>query len=217
MKKIIIFGIGSFAKLVSFYLQEKYEIIAYSTHQDFILNDTFLNKPLIAFEDIEINYPPSKYNFFIAIGYSKMNSIRERIYNLVKLKGYDCISYIHPSATITSGFIATENTLILENTVIQPFVHIGKNVIIWANSTICHDCIINDHVFIASNCCINGFVEIKNNVFIGAGATIRDKIIIGEKSLIGAGCTVLNSLPKEFVCKAQNNTILSVDANTITI
>ena len=103
MKKILIFGNSDYAKVVTQYLQECYEIVAYVVHRQYLNEKMFLNKPLVAFEDICELYPPHSYQMFVAIGYKQINAIKERIYKSVKESGYKCITYIHSSVRMING------------------------------------------------------------------------------------------------------------------
>ena len=217
MKKIIIFGNSDFAYLAGIYLKEQYEIVAYCVDDEYLNTDIFKDKPLIGFSVLNQLYPPEEYEVFVAIGYKKINTIREQIFKKIKEKGYKCVSYIHPSAAVAKDFVIKENTFILENVTIQPNVQIEQNTIILPNAVICHDTKIGANSFIASSACINGFVNIGANVFLGANSTIRNNISIGNKCLIGAGCTVLDDLKDNTVCKSAENVLLNIDSRDVNI
>lgn len=217
MKKIIVFGNSDFAKLASIYLEEQYEITAYCVDDEYLNADIFLDKPLVGLSVLNQLYPPDEYEIFIAVGYKKINTIREQIFNKVKEKGYKCVSYIHPTAVIAKDFVLNENTFILENVTIQPNVQIGQNTIIFPNAVVCHDSKIGANSFIASSVCINGFVEAGSNIFLGANSTIRNNILIGNKCLVGAGCTVLKDLKDNSVCKSAENIFLNLNSWDINV
>lgn len=208
MENIIVFGNSDFTKLTSIYLEQKYNICAYTVNSDFISTTSFLSKPLIDFEKIEKHYPANKYKMFISLGYTKRNTLRERIYNEAKNKGYTCISYIHPTCIISPDVKIGENVFMFERVIVQPFTKLGNNILVQSSASICHDSIINDNVFIGSNACINGFVTICTNSFIGANATIRDHVTIAKKSLIGAGVVINENTEESYVYKALMPDIL---------
>ena len=184
---------------------------------EYLNADIFLDKPLVGLSVLNQLYPPDEYEIFIAVGYKKINTIREQIFNKVKEKGYKCVSYIHPTAVIAKDFVLNENTFILENVTIQPNVQIGQNTIIFPNAVVCHDSKIGANSFIASSVCINGFVEAGSNIFLGANSTIRNNISIGNKCLVGAGCTVLKDLKDNSVCKSAENIFLNLNSWDINV
>lgn len=204
--KVIIFGNSDFAKLIYFYLKEekKYEIVGFCVDDEFIKEKTFCGLKIIPFSQIK-QYPPKEYKIIVAIGYQKINTIREAVFKRFKNLGYNFISYVHKSAVLAQDFKIKENCIILENVVIQPFCEVNENTIILPRSVICHDAKIGKNCFIASCVCVNGYTIINNNTFLGAGSVIRDKIAIGCKNLIGAGCSILNSTEDNYVCKSDKN------------
>lgn len=217
MKKIIIYGTSEFSKLISFYLKDKYEIACYTVEKKYLANEVFQNKPVVAFENIEKHYNPNEYDFFVAIGYSFINKLRERIAEQVEAKGYDLISYTHPTSKISNDVEIKKNTFIFENVVIQPFVKLEENIIIWSNATVCHDSIIEKNCFIGANACINGFSKIGKNSFIGANSTIRNDISIGNYNIVGAGCTILKDTKDKTVYRSQAIQLLDIQPIDVTI
>ena len=72
-KKAIIFGTGPLAELANFYLENDSSYSVEGFCETNPKSDTFCNKPLYKFEDIEEIFSPENYEFFVAIGYRKMN------------------------------------------------------------------------------------------------------------------------------------------------
>lgn len=198
--KIIIFGTGEFAQEIFLYLKKfsEFEIIGFTAHRKFIEEEKIYEKPIIPFEDIEKNYPPSEYSMLICMGFSKMNKTREKIFVEAKSKGYRLENFIHPSNYVWDEFEIGENCIILENNVIRPFVKIGNNVIIENNNVISHHTNIKDHCYITSQTIVAGHVTIESNCYLGINCTIRNRIKLEKESLIGAGAVILkNSKEKE--------------------
>lgn len=194
-KKLVIFGNSDFAHLVYYYFDtdSDYNVEAFCVDDEYLNAKSFDNLPLIPYSRLKKEYPPETTYLFVAIGYKKLNSIRENIFNKLKSMGYKFANYIHGSniSPPHKDFSIGENCLILENNVIQPFSKIEDDVIIWSNSFIAHEAIIKKHSFIASNVSIGGYTEVGESCFIGMSTTLRDKIKIGKKCLIGAGLTIL--------------------------
>jgi hypothetical protein len=79
-KPVVIFGTGEIAELAYYYMtnDSDLEIVAFTADGEFIKADQFLNKPLVAFEEIEKHYPSAEYDMHVALSYSKLNLIREQ-------------------------------------------------------------------------------------------------------------------------------------------
>ena len=207
MKKVVIFGTGPFAEVIYFYLKNdsKYKIAAFTSNKKYIKTKKLFDLPIVPYEEIEKEYPPEKFDMFIAIGYSNNNKVREKFFLDSKKRGYNLISYINSKAIIWEKEKIGENCFILENNVIQPFVKIGNNVIIWSGNHIGHHSIIDQNCFISSHVVISGNVRIKKNCFLGVNSTIRDEIEISPYCIIGAGTIILKNTKANEVFAASNS------------
>lgn len=149
----------------------------------------FCGLPLVPFESLENVFPKEEYKILLGIGYSNMNNIRKNKFYEIKEIGYEIISYISSKAVIQSNNIGNAN-IILENTIIQPFVDIGDANIFWSNCNICHHSYIGNFNFFAPSVSLSGNIKMGNNCFIGNNSTIKNKVSVNSYSLIGAGSYV---------------------------
>jgi sugar O-acyltransferase (sialic acid O-acetyltransferase NeuD family) len=194
-QKIILFGTGDIAQIAAYYfnIDSDYEVVAFTANVEFIKETELNGKPVVAFEDIEIYYPPSEFKMFIALSYSKMNKIREQKYKEAKEKGYELVSYISSKCSNMSQFPLGDNCFVFEDNTIQPFVKIGNNVTLWSGNHIGHHSIIHSHNFVSSHVVISGHCEIKSNCFLGVNSTIGHKVTIEKENIIGAGTIITKS------------------------
>ena len=195
LRKVVIFGVSDFASQVSFYLKNDsdFEIVAYTVDAEYNKTKTFLDLPVVDFEDVQTIYPPTEYAMFVAIGYHKLNSTRETKYHEAKAKGYQLISYICSRNSYWNDLQVGENCFIMEGNVFMQHVKIADNVIIAIGNKVGHDSIIEENCFITSNVMMGGFCTIKKNSFIGLSAVIKDKTTIGERNILGAGSILLKN------------------------
>jgi len=219
MKKLIIFGIGEIGELSYYYFtnDSEYEVVAFTVDKNYISQNNFCNLPLIDFEKIKTLYPPNSFKIFIAIGYNKMNKIREEKYFLAKKLGYSFASYISSRATILTNHPIGNNCLILENNTIQPHVKIKDNIILWSGNHIGHGTKIDNNCYISSQVVVSGNVHIKSNVFIGINASIRDSITIEKESLIGAGSVIMEDTTPKGVYVPEKAKLLNKKSDEIII
>ena len=215
-KKAIIFGTGSFAEVAYYFLtnDSEYEVAAFTISKDKIANSRLLNLPIFAFEDIEKNFSPNEFDMFIAIGYKNMNKIREKFYNEAKSKGYTLLNYLSSKANIFTDKIG-DNCFICEDNTIQPYVKIGKNVILWSGNHIGHHSVIEDHIWICSHVVISGHCIIRNNSFIGVNATLRDSITIERETLVGAAALVMKNTKEKEVYLTDRTKIFKKNSKDI--
>jgi len=191
-KPLIIFGIGDIAQIANYYFEidTDIEVVAFTVDSAYKSQEIFEGKPVVEFENLVKFYPPSEFDMFIALSYSKMNKIREDKYNQAKSKGYHLVSYISSKCSYMSQFPCGDNCFIFEDNTIQPFVKIGNNVTLWSGNHIGHHSTIHDHNFISSHVVISGHCEIMSNCFLGVNATIHNNVLIESENLIGAGAII---------------------------
>lgn len=217
IQKIIIFGLGDFARIATAYLNrsENFEVVAFTVHAEFISHSEFMGKPVIPFEEIINYYSPKDFKMFVAIGFKNLNKARQKIYDDAKSKGFQLISYICPGASVFDPSCLGDNCFVFENNVVQPFVKIGNNVILWSGNHIGHDCQIGDHVFISSHVVVSGYAKIGDRCFVGVNCTIKDGVKIGNDCLLGAGTLILKDAAEFSVFKGLGSEISPVPSHRL--
>ena len=195
-KKIVIFGNTLLAQTVCDYFTvfSEYEVVAFTVDKQYIQDSTFYDHTIAPFEDIEILYPPSEYDLFVAVGSSKLNAVRATIFKQAKAKGYYLPTFIHPLAYIAPHVTIGENCLIMEYARVLTRSKLENNIIIWPGGSVSHDCVIHDNAYIVSG--MGGFCEIGENSFIGMSSTIADHVVVAPNSFITMG-TVIRKNTKE--------------------
>tara|TARA_Y100000034_G_scaffold136800_1_gene215873 strand:+ start:4323 stop:4988 length:666 start_codon:yes stop_codon:yes gene_type:complete len=180
MNKLIIIGTGLTAELAYEYFthDSPYEVVAFSAEEKYIIGDKLFGLPIVPFEQIYTLYPPAEFTAFVSITFTKMNRLRERLYNQTKEKGYRLANYISSNAFVWGNVALGDNNFILEDNTIQPFVTIGNNNILWSGNHIGHHSSIGDHNFISSHVVISGNCRINNYCFFGVNSTLGDAITI---------------------------------------
>ena len=199
MAKLIIFGAGDIARLAHYYFtrDSEHDVAAFTVDDKYRQADTFLDLPLVPFEEVLDTYAPGDYKMFVALSYARMNKLREEKYQQAKASGYELVSYVSSRCSFLTDHPVGDNCFILEDNTIQPFVKIGNNVTLWSGNHIGHDAVIEDHCFLASHIVVSGYVRIGNNCFIGVNATLRNSITIAPETLIGAGAVIMkDTVPK---------------------
>lgn len=195
MAKVVIFGIQDFAELAHYYLKNdsEHEVVAFSVNKDYLPENRFFHDlPIVPFENIEKTYSPTDYKFFAPMAPQKMNKIREIVYNNIKAKGYQLISYVSSKATLFNNSIG-DNCFILENNTIQPFTSIGNNVILWSGNHIGHHSIIKDHIMFTSHVVLSGHCVVENYCTFGVNSTIRDGVEIAEGTFVAMSASIIKN------------------------
>lgn len=208
MKDIVIFGNTQFSELLSYYIEKdkRYCLKGYTVHEKYINKKQFSGK-VIPFEKLGQYYPKEEIQILVSIGYTNMNETRKKVCKMLKSVGYQLAEYRSPAAMIETEEIG-EGNIILEGTIIQPFVKIGDYNIIWTGCNISHHSVMESYCFLAPSVSIAGNVIIKENSFLGNNAIIKNRVIIGHHALIGAGSYVSQSVEDYVVVVPEKSKIL---------
>jgi sugar O-acyltransferase (sialic acid O-acetyltransferase NeuD family) len=195
-RKLVVLGASAFAEIAYeyFYHDSPYEVVAFSVERQYLKRDSLFGLPVVAFEELGNHYPPAEHDFFAANVYTQGNQLRTRLYQAAKARGYQPASYISPHAFVWRNVRLGEHCFVFENNVIQPFVTIGDNVILWSGNHIGHHSSIGDHCFVSSHVVVSGFCRVGEACFLGVNSTISNNISIGNNCIIGAAALVLSDV-----------------------
>jgi sugar O-acyltransferase (sialic acid O-acetyltransferase NeuD family) len=197
----VVFGIGEVAEVIHYYIDHESDrrVVAFTVDAGYIKESTHLGLPVVAFEEVEKYYPPSTVQMYVAVSFRDVNKARKMKVQEAEQKGYTLIGHVSPRAVVWSGFELKPNTFIMENNVIQPYVKIGRDTILWSGNHIGHHTTIGNDCFIASHVVVSGSVVVGDETFIGVNATLRDNINIGKRNVIGASALILKDTADDAV------------------
>lgn len=195
-QELIIIGAGEFAEIAYEYFSDfsNYEVAAFAVEKGFIDKPELFGLSIVPFEEIEKVYSPDKYKAFAAVTYTQLNRVRGRLYKQAKEKGYQFVTFIHPTVFLGRDVKIGENCFIFEHNNIQRRVNIGNNVIIWAKNHIGHRSVIKDNCYLASGVIISGYCEIEESCFLGVNCSLNDKIRIAKDTIVGNGAIVIKNI-----------------------
>jgi len=191
--ELVIFGAGDIARLARFYFSRDspHQVAGFAVDDEYREGERFEGLPLVAASRLQDEFPPDRYEAFVALSYARMNRLRAEKYRWIVEQGYQCVSYVSSRCSLLTDHPIGANCFILEDNTIQPFSRIGNDVTLWSGNHIGHDSVIEDHCFISSHVVVSGWVRVRSYSFLGVNSTLRDNITIGEGCLIGAGAVVL--------------------------
>lgn len=218
-RNVVIFGTSSFGELAYYFFthESRYRVVGFTADAEYIKNDEKFGLPVVPFKDVTDRYSPERNKLFVAIAYREVNEVREQKFHEAKNKGYDLVSYVHPSATVADNVSIGENTFVFEDQTIQPFVEIGDNVVLWSGNHIGHHSTIEDHCFITSHVVVSGHCTVQQNSFLGVNATITDGVTIGERCIVGADANIINDTEPGGVYIGQKARLHTDDSSDSTI
>lgn len=192
-KPVILIGNGGHAKVLYNILKLQNTHVLGCAVEDSIVG---LPLPILGNDAlIQANYQPDEVVLVNGIGSTQNTTLRKKIYEQYKKKGYHFASVIHPSVILPIHCKLGEGVQLMAGVVIQPDVEIGENSIVNTRVSIDHDCKIGNHVHLAPGTTLSGNVQVSHGTHIGTGTTIIQGITIGSNSTIGAGSVVTKNIP----------------------
>ena len=212
-RRAVIFGTGSFAEVVDFYLKHDsdYDVVGFTTTD--AEEEQFLDRPLVAFEDIERHFGSDDVEMFVAVGYRKLNQLRQQFCEAARAKGYRLLSYVCSKATTWGDTVLGDNVFVFEDNTIQPFVTIGDGSILWSGNHIGHHSTIGSYCFLTSHVVVSGLCTIGDRCFLGVNATISEATTIGNDAIIGPGALVQKPVTDKQVLVAKRTETFPKDSS----
>lgn len=131
----------------------------------------------------------------IAVGQIKDTSVRERLFEKVKLLGGSFPIIKSPIAYVSKRAQLDQGTIIMHGATVNVNALVGFNCIINSHALIEHDVVVGPNTHISTGARINGGAQIGERTFIGSGAVINHGIAVGSDCLIASGSTVRINVP----------------------
>jgi sugar O-acyltransferase (sialic acid O-acetyltransferase NeuD family) len=190
--KLVIVGDSLFAQIAYEYFthDSPYQVVAFAVENEYRKRDGLFGLPVVDFESLPERYDPAGHSVYVALVYTQLNRLRARLAAAAKELGYSLASYVSSQAFVWRNVEVGEHCFIFENNVVQPFVRIGANVVLWSGNHIGHHSRIRDNCFISSHVVVSGSVDVGENTFLGVNATLVNDISVGADSWIGPDVTL---------------------------
>lgn len=211
-KKLVLFGLGDLAQIANLYFSRdtNYEVVAFTVDDAYVAYPELMGLPVVPFSRVEVIYPPALYDMHVCVIYNDMNRLRARKCREAESKGYNPASYVSPHAFVAPTAKIGKHHFIFESNVIQDFVEIGDNAILWSGNHIGHNSRIGRNVFISSHVVVSGHCDVGGNVFIGVNSTLANNTVVGKESWVSHGSILSGTIPEHSMVKpVSGNTEVS--------
>lgn len=188
-KQLVVVGDSAFAQVAYEYFTHDslYQVKAFSVEDKYRRQDELFDLPVVPFETLDRVFAPQDHEVFVAVTYTQMNRLRTRLSQAAKARGYRLASYFSSQAFLWRNVQFGEHCFVFENNVVQPFVQIGNNVVLWSGNHIGHHSILHDNCFVSSHVVLSGFVEVGRNCFLGVNSAVANNVKIAADCWIGPG------------------------------
>ena len=220
-KKLVIIGAGDFAEIA-------YDAFAHDssyTPIKFVVSDNLYEQNIERAQDMPLELMSESeflnsgstedLSFFVAVGYSGLNSHRELIYR--KWCDFDKAiipaSYLSSAASVGRNVDIQKGTFIFEGNNIQFKSSIEEGVIMWSGNHIGHHSTIGRMSFVSSHVVVCGRVSIGQRCFLGVNSTVCDNLCINNDVIVGAGALVNKSVESNTVIRPLKSTYTKIKSD----
>lgn len=191
---LLIYGSGGLGRGIYEWItrnnyKEKWEKIIFIN--DMEDEEDFYGTRKIHFESIPLYFNKDEVEILIALG-EPVN--REKLYQKVKMDGYQLATYIDELATVSPTAQIGEGVIICPYALIDSQVSIGANTLIEHGCVIGHDTVIGSNSVISSNSAMGGFTVLGDKVFLGIQTVIKDRIAIGNNVISAMGTVIFKDV-----------------------
>lgn len=176
MERIILYGNTRMAPVLTEYMERNghLEVIGFCLHEKFIDQRTIYDRPVIAFENLEEDYPPSLFQLHIVFHASPTYSRAHLMntYQEAHQKGYQLYNYIDPEAWVAESVVIGDNCCLLRGASVEPLCRLGNGVFLQAGAFVGYGTQIGNFSRIGAMAVINNNNHIAPEAVIDPGAVI---------------------------------------------
>lgn len=194
MRNLIIFGDSLFAERISKYIiaEGKDKFVGFTQEKQFINREEINGYPVIPFENLKLVFSED-FELILGVGYSQMNTLREKIFHKCQSEGCKIATYISSNAMCYSDEIGDGN-FICPGALIGPSCKIGNGNFIESCSVLSHDNQLGNYNFLSSNAIFGGGAKVEDRCFFGLNSTVKDNVSIASENLIGSASNITKSI-----------------------
>lgn len=139
--------------------------------------------------------------FIICLG--STNS-RRSIYESLKLRNANFLTYIHSSVYVSKTSKISDSVIICPNSIINSFASVNSNTVINVNSSIGHEVTVGSHCVLSPYSIMNGGSSLGDEVFIGTNSTIYPGINVGNNVIIDSHTPVNKNVEDDMIASLKS-------------
>lgn len=194
---VIVFGAGGHGRVVAdVALQAGMHLAGFVDDNPATRRSAHLPAPVLG--DREWLQSARREGWSVALGVGD-NYARRTIAQFLSVEGFDLVTLISPSATISPSARIGIGTVVMPGAVINSMAVIGDGVIVNSGAVVEHDVCVGDFAHLSPHAALGGGAEVGELAHVAIGATVLPLIRIGARSILGAGSVAPNHIPNDVV------------------
>lgn len=194
MKDLIIVGASGFGREIVQYIEDcnaveaRWNILGFIDDNPNALDGVEHEFKVIG--DIQNHEPRPDTEYICALAFPQ---VKRKIVDLLKGRGAQFATLIHPTARVSRYAEIGEGCVITPASNVNTDAHVGQFASILA-SGIGHDASVGDFSTLSGHVSVNGHVEIGEEVYMGCGAMIAPGKKVGNGATVGMGSVVIKNV-----------------------
>lgn len=194
MRNLIIFGDTPFAERLYKYIsiEGRDKVIAFTQEKEYISHQELQGLRVVPFETLRESFSDD-FEIVVGIGYTKMNQLKKRLFEMCVANGYKVATYISTNALVYTDDVQA-GCFIAPGAVVGPGCKLGYGNYLESSVVLSHDNELGNFNFLSTNAVFGGFSKVEDNCFFGLHSTIKDNVMISSNNLFGSSVNVLKSI-----------------------
>ena len=193
-KKLIVLGSAGHAQVIIHGLRLQGIEIHGIIDPKLPVNETVLDIRVLGNDEVLDHITPQEYDIAVGIGMLPGNTVRRTVSKMIRDKGFEPITFVHPTAILSSTVELGSGVQVMAGSVVQNGVRLGDDVVVNTGTVIDHGSVAGSGSWISPGVTICGGVTMGQDCYVGAGATIIQNISIEEGTLVHAGKTIIKNI-----------------------
>jgi sugar O-acyltransferase (sialic acid O-acetyltransferase NeuD family) len=195
MTRIVVWGLGGFAREVNFLCEQLGVEVVGFLHEDAAMKGRTVDDVPVLGSLADIASLRKEVSVLCA-GVADPGW-KKHLFESTFRAGFEvCPALVHPSVHVSKRNSIGPGSVICAGVIMTVNVHIGAHVAVNLQSTLGHDVVVGDYATIAPGVNLSGSVTVGEGVFIGTNAAVLEKTHVHAWSVIGAGAFVRQDVPE---------------------
>jgi len=197
MKNLILVGAGGFFLELYDYLQSDERAMQKIRLKGVLDDAAHCAQQLLPHLGAVADYDPQADDLFlITIGNVHH---RKRCYELLKQKGANFYTYIHPSAIVAKSAELADGCIVAPYSVINAKAIVAANVAVNVHCSIGHESTIGFSSVLSPYAAVNGNAKVGDLCFLGTRSTIFPGKYLGDKGIVDSHSYVKSDAPEKSI------------------
>ncbi len=212
----MLYGVGSLAEQIYQYnvRYQLYDIVAFI--DDSVGGERqYHSLPVLTYNEFKREDVYKDCCVIVTVGYTKCNTIRQRICEQLIADKYCLANFIAPNSNCWPDSIVGKNVVVFDNVFIGVDAKIHTGVIVYEGTIIPHNVEIKEYSLLSAGVVLGGHSVVGKNCFLGLNSTIKSSSIIGSYNIVASGANVIRS--SEDFCVIKGNPGIAIQKDTLSV